>query len=85
MTVPTRVAIDLHPDGRGQVYIDGQPVPKVRAIRIDARVNQLTTVTLELVNVELVGDVAAALEVRNYRLERSWWDRVVNAWRRQLG
>lgn len=82
MARPT-LMLDLHPDSRGGVYLDGVHVPKVRAIRLEAGVDHPTRAVLELVAVGLdVPQLPADVTVEVYRLERSWWDRAVNAWRR---
>jgi ribosomal 50S subunit-recycling heat shock protein len=58
------VKLVVGPTGRGRVTIDGEEVKNVRGVRIDARVGEATSVTLELTNVavevEAVGAQALA-------------------------
>lgn len=65
------VKIELEGHGRGQVYIDGEKIDGVRAVKAEACVDEANTVTLELIPTRV--EVSGPFDVTDLRSEAREW------------
>ena len=69
---PMKVAIAIDPASRGTICLDGVDISKhVRGLRVEARVDDVSRVTLELINVQIdiKGEVGRVLQSLAYEEE----------------